>query len=99
MVEIKHENLNVFSKSFLGILKNLYNRKQTPLLKYLTTSSANKFSDKLQISVFPVSKGVNLYRILSNCFKTLNDANKVLKTAMEISKEIGLERPPIIIAQ
>lgn len=48
MVEIKHENLNVFSKSFLGILKNLYNRKQTPLLKYLTTSSANKFSDKFR---------------------------------------------------
>ena len=48
MVEIKYENLNLFSKPFMGVLKNLYNRKQTPLLKYLTTNSANKFSDKFR---------------------------------------------------
>ena len=30
MVEIKYEDLKVFSKSFIGILKNLNSKKETP---------------------------------------------------------------------
>lgn len=48
MVEIKYEDLRVFSKSFIGILKNLNSKKETPLLKFLINSNISKFSDKFR---------------------------------------------------
>lgn len=46
MVENEYGNLNVMSKTFLGILTSIAKRKSNPLVNYLIKSSSSAFSEK-----------------------------------------------------
>jgi len=53
----------------------------------------------LKLTVFTANNGTVYYRVVTDCFETVNDASSELRNAKQAATQAGLEQVPIIIKE